>query len=212
MAVLGPDDWLPLTFSHATSVAHSSDMSIALSAAPAPNEFNAWLGQSAQAQVGAVRTYDQMQQPVQQQGYDQVLQGGYGGYGGGYMQPMMEQAPPKPEIVLPELPICPFEVKKLRVPEIKLMLTQRGIMMEMMQGVLKKDLLEMLLEKLEDEGALKEDPPEKKPRVYIEDDVANDSPDDGALDEESDEEHYDPESDVSGGEQSDDDTIWADDI
>jgi hypothetical protein len=65
----------------------------------------------------------------------------------------------------------------------------------------------MLLEKLEDEGALKEDPPEKKPRVYIEDDLDDGEPDDGA-EEESDEEVYDPGSDVSGAEQEDDDTIW----
>jgi len=170
------------------------------------------MGASAQQQqVGQVRSYSEMQQQPVQHGYDQGgYGGGYGG-GGGYMSQYAEE-PPKPQLVLPELPIAPFEVKKLRVPEIKHMLQERGIHMEMMQGVLKKDLLEMLLEKLDDEGALKEDPPEKKPRVYIEDDVANDSPDDGALDEESDEEHYDPESDVSGGEQSDDDTIWADDI
>ena len=92
------------------------------------------------------------------------------------------------------------------------MLSNRGIHMEMMQGVLKKDLLEMLLEKLNDEGALKEDPPEKKPRVYIEDNISDDEPDAGAEEEESDEEHYDPESDVSGAEQSEDDTIWADDV
>ena len=114
--------------------------------------------------------------------------------------------------MLPDLPICPWEVKKLRVPEIKAMLSNRGIHMEMMQGVLKKDLLEMLLEKLNDEGALKEDPPEKKPRVYIEDNISDDEPDAGAEEEESDEEHYDPESDVSGAEQSEDDTIWADDV
>lgn len=77
------------------------------------------------------------------------------------------------------------------------------------QGVLKKDLLEMLIEKLDEEGNLKEDPPEKKPRVYIEDDAADEEEDDGAQEEEEDEE-YDPVSDVSGAEHDDDDTIWCD--
>jgi len=83
-------------------------------------------------------------------------------------------AQPVQQIVLPELPICPFELKKLRVPEIKAMLNSRGVHQEYMQGVLKKNLLEMLLTKLEEEGNLKEDPPSKKPRVYVEDDGEDD--------------------------------------
>jgi len=147
--------------------------------------------------------------------------GGYDGYGqghGGYGHPadgmhhMAAAAVQEEEqMPLPELPLCPFEVKKLRVPEIKAMLNTRGIHMEMMQGVLKKDLLEMLIEKLDEEGNLKDDPPEKKPRVYIEDDGQDEDDDDGALEEEEDEE-YDPVSDVSGAEQDDDDTIWNTDI
>jgi len=109
-------------------------------------------------------------------------------------------------IALPEVPICPFEVKKLRVPEIKAMLNARGVHQEYMQGVLKKDLLEMLMAKLEEEGNLKEDPPSKKPRVYVEDDVSSEG-EEGAEEEEESEE-YDPDSDESGAEQEDDDVIW----
>jgi hypothetical protein len=169
------------------------------------------------------------QQPGMQGDYQHQVQHqptGYGGYGhsdaygqgygqGGYGHPSDGMhhmaAAAQEEIPLPELPLCPFEVKKLRVPEIKAMLNTRGIHMEMMQGVLKKDLLEMLIEKLDEEGNLKEDPPEKKPRVYIEDDGQDEEEDDGALEEEEDEE-YDPVSDVSGAEQDDDDTIWQEDV